>query len=67
MDKSELNASLKPSIQEQIDYVKDIRESLNGGFEINILALPREQQMWMAIHENLIAVRNLEASRDARS
>lgn len=43
----------KPNLQDQINYIKDLRESVNGGIEVNILALPQESMMLNGILEHL--------------
>lgn len=45
------------TLQNQIDWIKDVREMIDGGQEINILALPHESLMLRKIHENLIGVK----------
>lgn len=54
----------KPNIQEQIDYLADIREKIDYGQDICILSLPQEKAMIMAIQENLIAIRTQEQAEE---
>lgn len=48
---------MKPSIQEQISYIKDLRDVLDSGADVYINPSSRMHEMFRAIHENLIAVK----------
>ena len=52
-----LKETKEVTLQNQIDYLKDLREMIDGGHEVNILALPQESIMLRKIHENLIGVK----------
>jgi hypothetical protein len=43
----------KPTITDQINYIKDLRDSIDGGTAIHILALPVERIMLDEIVKSL--------------
>ena len=53
-----------PTTVELIEYVKDIRENLDRGIEINILGLPHESRMFKGIQEILYTARKMEQTEE---
>lgn len=54
-----------PGIDQQIEFIKDLRELADNNAEINILPLPQEVNMLRAIEENLTAVKRWNQAHEA--